>query len=69
MNEPRRWRVDLDVREDAPSVFVPADLLPEASVGDVVTISSTQPATVRRGRIVESLDDHERGQFYSVSLE
>jgi hypothetical protein len=69
MNEPRRWRVDLDVREDAPSVFVPADLLPEASVGDVVTISSTQPATVRRGRIAEKLDDHERGQFYSVSLE
>jgi hypothetical protein len=69
MIEPRRWRVDLDVREDAPSVFVPADLLPDALVGDFVTISSSQPATVRRGWIIEKLDDHVRGQFYSVSLE
>ena len=69
MNEARRWTVDLDVREDAPSVFVPADLLPDASVGDFVTISSDQPATVRRGRITETLDDHVRGPFFSVSLE
>ncbi len=69
MNEPRRWKVDLDVRDDAVSVFVPADLLPDALVGDFVTISSSQPATVRRGRIVERLDDHVRGRFFSVSLE
>jgi hypothetical protein len=69
VNEPRRWTVDLDVREDAPGVFVPVDLLPDALVGDSVTISSSQPATVRRGRIVEQLDDDVRGRFFSVSLE
>ena len=69
MSEARRWTVDLDVREDAPAVFVPVDLLPDASVGDSVTISSSQPATVRRGRIVEQLDDHLRGRYFSVMLE
>ena len=69
MNEPRQWTVHLDVREDAPSVFVQADLLPDASVADSVTISSSQPNTVRHGRITEQLDDHVRGPFFSVSLE
>ena len=69
MNEPRRWTVGLDVREDAPSVFVPADLLPDALVGDFVTISSSQPATVRRGCIMEKIDDDVRGRFLMVSLE
>jgi hypothetical protein len=69
MNEARRWTVDLDVREDAPSVFVPAELLPDALVGDYVTISSRRPAAVRRGRISAHLDDDERGQFFPVSLE
>ena len=69
MNKSRRWTVDLDVRDDAPSVFVPADLLPDALVGDFVTISSSQPDTVRRGRIIEKLDDHVRGRFLTVSLE
>jgi hypothetical protein len=69
MNEPRRWTVALDVRDDAPGMFVPVDLLPDALVGDSVTISSSRPATVRRGRIVEQLDDDVRGRFFSVSLE
>ena len=69
MNEPRRWTVDLDVREDAPSVFVPTELLPDALVGDFVTISSSERATIRRGQIIEELDDHVRGRFFSVSLE
>jgi hypothetical protein len=68
MNEARRWTVDLDVREDAPSVFVPAELLPDALVGDYV-IPSGRPAAVRRGRISAWLDDDERGQFFSVSLD
>jgi hypothetical protein len=69
MSDSRRWTVDFDVREDAPSVFVPAELLPGASVGDVVTISSSQPDTIRRGRIIERLDDDVRGRFFAVSLE
>ena len=69
MNEPRRWRLDLDVRDDAPSVFVPADLLPDALVGDFVTILSSEPATVRRGCIIEEVDDDVRGRFLTVSLE
>ena len=63
MNEGAEWTVHLDVREDAPSMFVPAELLPDAAVGDVVTITSSLPATVRRGRIVERIDDQERGRF------
>ena len=44
-------------------------LLADAVVGDSVTITSNQPATVRHGRIVERLDDHERGEFFVVSLD
>jgi hypothetical protein len=69
MSGARRWTVDFDVREDAPSVFVPADLLPDASVGDLVTISSSEPDTIRRGRIIEHLDDDVRGRFFAVSVE
>jgi hypothetical protein len=69
MSEPRQWTVEFDVREDAPSVFVPVELLPEASIGDVVTISSSQPDTVRRGQVIERLDDDVRGRFFAVTLE
>jgi hypothetical protein len=69
MSGSRRWTVDFDIREDATSVFVPADSLPDASVGELVTISSSLPDTVRRGRIVEVLDDDVRGRFLVVSLE
>jgi hypothetical protein len=69
MSEPRQWTVEFDVREDAPSVFVPAELLPDASIGDFVTISSSQPDTVRRGQVIEMVDDDVRGRFFSVSLE
>lgn len=63
------WSVELDVREDAPSVFVPAERLPDAVVGDHVVVTSAQPSAIRRGRIVEILDDPQRGRFFSVSLD
>ena len=69
MNRSPRWSVDFDVREDAPSIFVPTELLGDAVVGDSVTITSNQPATVRHGRIIERLDDDERGEFFVVSLD
>ena len=64
-----QWSIELDVRNDAPSMFVPAALLPDAAVGDLVRIASTQPAGTHLGRIVEALDDGERGAFFAVSLE
>lgn len=69
MSEPRTWSVELDVREDADSMFVPADLLPDAAEGDIVTLTSSLPETVRRGRIVAELDDAVRGRFFNVSLD
>jgi hypothetical protein len=69
MSEQRWWTLDFDVRDDAPSVFVPAELLPDALVGDDVTISSRQPAAVRRRRISAQLDDDKRGRFFTVSLD
>lgn len=69
MSQRRVWTIELEVREDAPSVFVPAELLPGATNGDGVSITSTNSTSVRRGRIVEQLDDPERGQFFSVSLD
>ena len=63
MNEEVELTVDLDVRKDAPSVFVPPMLL-NAVVGDTVTLTLRHPAAVRRGRI-ERLDDHQRGRIFS----
>ena len=67
--EEREWAVEFDVREDASSVFLPAERLPDAVAGDHVVVTSTRPAAVRRGRIVELLDDPGRGRFFAVSIE
>lgn len=69
MSDIRQWSVEFDVREDAASVFVPAAHLPDAAVGDVVTITSGEPSVLRRGRIADVVDDAQRGQFFTVSLD
>jgi len=69
MSDVRVWSVELNVREDATSMFIPAELLPDAVRGDQVTITSVEPATIRHGRIDEVLDDRERGRFFAVSLD
>lgn len=61
--------MEFDVREDAASVFVPAEHLPEAALDDVVTLTSGEPSALRRGRIVDVVDDAQRGKFFTVSLD
>ena len=63
------WSIEYVVREDEESVFIPADLLPNAQRGDVVQLTSTQPPVTRRGRVVELEDDATRGEFVCVHLD
>ena len=43
MGHPKQWSIEYQVREDAESMFIPAELLPDAEAGDVVEITSAQP--------------------------
>ncbi len=61
------WSITQDVREDAPSVFVPASDLTGAVVGDGVEV--TTASSVRVGRIADIVDDAERGRYVVVSFE
>jgi hypothetical protein len=61
--------VELDVRDDAESMFVPEEAIPDAEVGDDLTVVSRQPEAVRAGRVVEMLDDALRGRFARVTLD
>jgi hypothetical protein len=67
------WSIEHDVREDADSIFVPADLLPDARPGDAVEIaaaSSTRPRPrPRHGVVADLVDDEARGEFVTVKLE
>ncbi len=49
-------------------MFVPADLLPDASVGDVVDVTSLNPPAVRRGVVTDHVDD-DSGRFVTVSFD
>ena len=62
------WSIELDVREDTPSMFVPADLLPDAGIGDAVEVTSANPPATRRGRVTDEVDD-DTGRFVTVSFE
>lgn len=65
----RTWSVRHDVREDAPSVFVPASALDGVDIGDRVEVSSSTPDAVRHGHVAGLVDDAERGPFVVVSFE
>jgi hypothetical protein len=69
MTERATWSIELDVREDAERMFVPVGLLPDAVVGDTVDVTSGAPRAVRRGRVVDEIDDARRGSFVTVSFE
>jgi len=69
MDQPSTWSIEQDVREDAESIFVPTEQLPDADTGDIVEISSSTPVARRRGRLVDRVDDAERGTFVVVRLE
>lgn len=69
MSNPTTWSIEYHVREDAESLFVPAELLPGAQLGDVVEIKSAQPPVTRRGQVADRVDDAARGEFVTVNLD
>ena len=62
------WAVDLEVREDEASAWVPTAHLPAAAVGDGVTVRSSHLPAARHGTVVETLDDETRGRFHRVTF-
>jgi hypothetical protein len=69
MSHQRTWSIEYDVREDAESMFVPAQLLPHAQPGDLVEMRSAQPPVLRRGRVADRFDDESRGEFVTVRFD
>jgi len=65
---PHEWAVDLEVREDEASTWVPRTDLPAAAVGDGVTVRSSHLPMARHGIVVETFDDRTRGCFPRVSF-
>jgi len=62
------WSIEHEVRDDADSVFVPADLLPLAQPGDTVELTSGSDTT-RAGRVLDIVQDDVRGAFVTVKLD
>jgi hypothetical protein len=69
MSRQKTWSIEYDVREDAESMFVPAELLPDAQRGDLVELTSAQPAVTRQGRVADRFDDESRGEFVTVRFD
>jgi len=71
MASPARWRIERStaMRADAPSLFVPRNDLPNAALGDVVSISGAQPGDERTGVVSELVDDDDRGRFVVIELD
>jgi hypothetical protein len=69
VRHPRTWFIEYQVREDAESMFVPTELLPEAQPGDIVEIASAQPPVTRRGRVADRADADWRDEFVSVTFD
>jgi hypothetical protein len=66
---PWSWSIEHDVREDADSIFVPAELLRHAQPGDRVTIAAGTSTCPRHGVVADLVDDEARGEFVTVKLE
>jgi hypothetical protein len=62
------FAIDLDVRADEPSTWVPSDLVPGAVIGDVVTVRSSYLAGERTGVVAEIVEDEVRGRFHRVGF-
>ena len=60
--------IELDVRADEDSAFVPAELVPGATPGDVVTVRSSYLDGARTGSIVDTVEDATRGTFHRVTF-
>lgn len=65
----RSWRVERqqELRDDADGLFVPAEDLRDAAVGDHVVI--TDGHTERHGVVASVVTDDERGAFVRVTLD
>ena len=63
------FAVDLDVRADEQSTFVPSDRLAGAEVGDAVTVHSSHLDRPLAGVVAEVIDDAARGRFHRVTFE
>jgi hypothetical protein len=66
---PQPWSVDAMVRADEDSMFVRADTLVDAVLGDTVEVTSDDPPCTRRGWIVARQHDPTRGDFFVVELD
>lgn len=62
MSELRTWSVERALREDELSVFVPAEEIPEAAIGDRVAVTSSSNQLRRVGQIVQVMDDRSAGR-------
>jgi hypothetical protein len=62
-------RVDFELREDEQSAWLPVELLPDATAGDHVSVSSALLAAPRVGTIAETVDDPGRGRFHRVTFD
>ncbi len=69
MTAPRRWSITAPVRADEDSMFVRADALVDAAVGDTIEITSDDPPGIRHGLIVARQHDPTRGDFVVVELD
>ena len=63
------FAVDLDLRADEPSAFVPSDQLAGAQVGDAVTVHSGHLDGPRTGIVAEVIIDDARGRFHRITFE
>ena len=69
MADATTWSIDYQVREDAESMFIPAELLPDANPGDLVVVTSVLPPVTKRGRVAGPADDEGHGKFVRVTFE
>ena len=68
MGHPKKWSIEYLVRVDAESMFIPADLLPDAESGDVVEITSAQPSVSRLARVAGPAVTDSSGDFVTVTF-
>ena len=66
--KPKSWSIEYQVREDAESMFVPTELLPNAQAGDYVEITSVQPSVSRRGRVDGPAGADSTGDFLRITF-
>jgi hypothetical protein len=67
---PQTWFVQRSapVRADAEGLFVPADDVPDAAIGDIVVVQGHAGGESRTGTIVET-SEHDRQRFFRLELE